>query len=77
MSNWTSPLGVVTSPHDDGKENGGSSKMGSASFSSPGGINRHTSFKQYVEPLTSATDRLVNEVRNNLSIVYQSEAQQL
>ena len=74
VSNWTSPLGVVTSPHDEGKENSSISKNREI-FSN--GINRHTSFKQYVEPLTSATDRLVNEVRNNLSIVYQSEAQQL
>lgn len=74
VSNWTSPLGVVTSPHDD-KENGSSTSK--RDMFSNTGINRHTSFKQYVEPLTSATDRLVNEVRNNLSIVYQSEAQQL
>jgi len=75
VSNWTSPLGVVTSPHDDGKENGSSTSK--RDIFSNTGVNRHTSFKQYVEPLTSATDRLVNEVRNNLSIVYQSEAQQL
>ena len=63
VTNWSSPLGVVTAPPED-KEN----------QSNP---VRQPSFKQNIEPLTSATDRLVNEVRNNLSIVYQTEAQNL
>ena len=73
VTNWNSPLGVVTAPSEerDGQV------VSNLTQGGPHSLNRHASFKQHIEPLTSATDRLVNEVRNNLSIVHQNEAQHL
>lgn len=69
LTNWSSPLGVVTTPNEliHNKENEYKDSNQA----------RQTSYHKHAEPLTSATDRLVNELRNNLSTVYQSEAQQL
>lgn len=71
--NNNSPLGVVTTPFDESKISRPNLQQNSNTSLDENQMMLHKN----IEPLTSATDRLVNEVRNNLSIVYQQEAQQL